>query len=285
MKIKLITFTFLALFACTKADKTQEYYSPTPESEVQHNLEATQFFLNVLNTEYLKVAQSLKLQGFKKDAIEMEDKSKFALKRDATYFTEASFPLMGKKYDEIQLARLFLEKLRGNTLIFKYFPESIARMQVYYDCMVLEYRDEYTKPARNFCTNQFDIIQKGFQRTGFTKNIKYGESRETFIIYFDLGSAEIKSEFYNILSDITKKTKSMSKYSINIVGLADKTSTRQVNIEISRKRAENVKNTLVRMGVNASQIQTQHHADELPIVETEKPEKFNRRVLIDLIGE
>jgi outer membrane protein OmpA-like peptidoglycan-associated protein len=284
MKIKFLILAFLLLVSCQSSKNNNQI--PTASFSGDYDYEAMEAFLSVLSYEYSKVSKRLKSEGFKDDAERMEKKSTLASKRDARYYDENSFPFMGRKYDEIQLARLFMEKLRGNTLIFNAFPEPLARMQVYYDCMILEFREDAINYNRSFCTNQFDVIQKGFQRTGFTKNIKYEEKkRETVVLYFDLGSAEIKSEYFKSLSDVVKKAKSMENYSLNVVGLADKTSTREVNIQISKQRAENVKNALVRMGLKEEKIKIQYHADELSLVETEKAEKFNRRVLIDLMNE
>jgi outer membrane protein OmpA-like peptidoglycan-associated protein len=280
MKFFALLLTFL-LLACgqKQLDKLEE-----KAETAYYDEEAVANFLTTLSKEYNRTASIFKKQGFMDDAKLMAEKAKLAGKRNATYYTETSFNLTPEKLDEIQLARLFFERLRGNILIFNHFPESLARMQVYYDCMILEYKDTLSL-NRSYCREKFDIMQKGFQRSGFTRNIRYNSTRETFVIYFDLGSSKVKEEFYPILGDVAKRAKAMNRYKINLVGLADKTSTKEINTKLSRERAENVKAIFVRMGIQAGLINFEYHADNFSLIETEKAEKFNRRVVIDLIEE
>jgi outer membrane protein OmpA-like peptidoglycan-associated protein len=257
-----------------------------PDKDLTYNEEAVDAFLSVLEHEYRKRSVEFQNDGYTLDAKTFLRKSKLAQERDATHFDENSFSLSQTKKDEAQLAGLFLDKLRGNTIIFNLFPESLARMQSYYDCMLIEMRDSsYKQNVRNFCTQQFDKMQKSFQRTGFTKNIKYDkEVRETFVIYFDLGSREISSENSKTLQEIARKATSMKKYKIKIVGLADKTGSKEINLKISRARSENTKNKLMKFGIPPSAIEIEYLADDFSLVDTTKAEKFNRRVVIDLIG-
>jgi outer membrane protein OmpA-like peptidoglycan-associated protein len=256
------------------------------EKDFIYSEAAIDTFLSVLEYEYKKRSIEFQNDGYKADAKTFIRKSKLAGERDATRFNENTFLLSQTKKDEAQLAGLFLDKLRRNTIIFNLFPESLARMQAYYDCMLIEMKDSgYEQNVRNFCTKQFDKMQKSFQRTGFTKNIKYDkEIRETFVIYFDLGSGEISSENLKTLQEIAKKATSMKKYKIKIVGLADKTGSKEINRKISRTRSQNTKNKLIKFGIPSSVIEMEYLADDFSLIDTPKAEKFNRRVVIDLIG-
>jgi outer membrane protein OmpA-like peptidoglycan-associated protein len=256
------------------------------DKDLTYSEAAIDAFLSVLEYEYKKRSVEFQNDGYTSDAKTFLRKSKLAQERDATHFNENSFSLSQTKKDEAQLSGLFLDKIRGNTIIFNLFPESLARMQSYYDCMLIEMRDSsYKKNARNFCTKQFDKMQKSFQRTGFTKNIKYDkEVRETFVIYFDLGSGKISSENSKTLQEIARKATSMKKYKIKIVSLADKTGSKEINRKISRTRGENAKNKLMKFGVPSSAIEMEYLADDFSLIDTPKAEKFNRRVVIDLIG-
>jgi outer membrane protein OmpA-like peptidoglycan-associated protein len=258
----------------------------SPEHQFRYDEESVKIFLSMLEQEYRKRSDEFKKDGYIPDAQDFLRKSKLAKARDASHYNENTFLLTQKQKDEAQLAGLFLDKLRGNTVIFDLFPESLARMQVYYDCMLVEFRDTgYERKPRTFCTQQFDKMQKAFQRTGFTKNIKYDdESRETFVIYFDLGSDVISNQYTNTLRNIAKKAQSLPDYKIRIVGLADKTGSRERNRLISRGRSENTKNALVRFGVPASKISMEYLADDFSLVDTPNAERFNRRVVIDLIN-
>jgi outer membrane protein OmpA-like peptidoglycan-associated protein len=271
MKYIILLFLFVS---CQKV-------AVKPINEAYFDENSIQIFLRVLNVEYAKVSQNLS----KEDAKAFLVKSKLSLERDARYYNENTFKLSQKRQDEAQIARLFLEKLRGNIEMFDAFPESIARMQVYYDCMLVEFRDENLGiSSGSFCTKRFDTLQKGFQRSGFTRNLKYeNEKRETTIIYFNSGSAKIGEEFQKPLYEITQKAKKLKDYSIKIIGLTDKAGTLSKNIQLSKQRAENTKEMLVKMGLPSAKITTEYYAEEFALIQTEKGEKLNRRVLIDLI--
>lgn len=290
MQKLLLSLILFIVFSCGSSREIALRDEPDIENanEYQFNYdeESVKIFLSMLEKEYKKRSDEFKKDGYMPDAQDFLRKSKLAKARDASHYNENTFLLTSRQKDEAQLAGLFLDKLRGNTVIFDLFPESLARMQVYYDCMLVEFRDAgYERKPRTFCTNQFDKMQKAFQRTGFTKNIKYDDqNRETFVIYFDLGSDAISNQYFNTLNGIVKKAKNMPAYRIRIVGLADKTGSKGRNQAISRQRSENTKNALVRMGIPASKIDMEYLADDFSLIDTPKAERFNRRVVIDLIG-
>ena len=287
----LLTFILLFAISCSKNREIEMNEDETENaklSELNYNEIAVQNFLSVLEQEYKNRGEELKKAGYIPDAQDFFRKSKMAKNRDATRYNENTFLLSSKQKDEAQLAGLFLDKLRSNTIIFDLFPESLARMQSYHDCMLVEFRDTgYEKKPRTKCITQFDRMQKAFQRTGFTKNIKYIQEediRETFVIYFDLGSDEISPQYFSTLGKIVKKAETMQNYKIKVTGLTDKTGSREINQNISRKRSENTKNALIRMGIPSEKIQLDYLADDFSLIDTQKAERFNRRVVIDLIG-
>jgi outer membrane protein OmpA-like peptidoglycan-associated protein len=294
LKVIFIAAIWLGLASCSskkEVDIEDNFIKQTNSANVnkiQFDSKSVETFLTVLSAEYLERSKEFKRNGYHPDAQNFLKKSKLAKERDATHYTEDTYALSPKNKDKAQLARLFMDKIRSNVLIFDLFPEPIARMQSYYDCMIIEMRDEgYEKKRRNHCRNQFDKLQKSFQRSGYTKNIKYYEEvekRQTFVIYFDLNSDKITSEYYEILYKLSKKALELENYKIDVVGLTDKTGTRAINYPLSQRRAVAVQNALIKMGVPKNKISINYLADEFVLIKTQKAEKFNRRVVVDLVG-
>lgn len=244
---------------------------------------STELFLNMLESEYKARGEELKIDGYENDAANFFNKSLAAKNRDATHYNENTFSISPAAKLEAELAGIFFDRLRGNTAIFDLFPESLARMQSYYDCMLVEMRDAVKK--RSFCTSQFDKMQKTFQRAGYTKNINYQKDtdRESLSVYFDLGSSVVKPSYITLIKKKINEVAKDKKYKILITGLADKTGNKSLNYKISKQRAENVKAELLKSGVREHLISLDYLGDNYSLIKTEKAEKFNRRVVVDII--
>jgi outer membrane protein OmpA-like peptidoglycan-associated protein len=105
-------------------------------------------------------------------------------------------------------------------------------------------------------------------------------------IYFGINSQEINIDGQNLIMRIARIL-SVSKGKINLSGHADKTGEENKNVELSRKRAEKVKEYFISLGVNPQSVETQFYGDKKPLVEGEAPEIYakNRRVEITLTAD
>lgn len=268
-----------------KSSNTVKQPKQSDDSGLQFSAPASETFLKMLSSEYKARGEELMQDGFTNEAKDFFKKSELAKLRDARYYSEKTFKLSASRENEVELARLFFERLRSNVSIFEFFPESLARMQTYYDCMIVEFKHEAQgHNKRDFCVNRFDKMQKGFQRTGFTKNIKYEKEakRDSFAIYFALGSAVIENKYKDLIYKEVKSIKS-NKFKINVTGLADKTGSKGINYKISKERAEAVKNLIVRYGIDSSRVSIEYLADNFSLINTEEAERFNRRVIVDVV--
>ena len=77
---------------------------------------------------------------------------------------------------------------------------------------------------------------------------------DTFKLYFDIGIATLNSTIENKIDVLTYNDKIISGSKIMIVGYADFLGTEGRNRNLSIKRAENVKNYLVKYGLNPDDI-------------------------------
>ena len=106
------------------------------------------------------------------------------------------------------------------------------------------------------------------------KLISYG-------IYFDVNSDKVKPESYGTLNDIAKVLKETPNVNIKIVGHTDSDGDDAKNLELSKRRAESVKNALSNdFGIAADRIQTDGAGESMPIVPntTVEQKAKNRRV-------
>jgi outer membrane protein OmpA-like peptidoglycan-associated protein len=106
------------------------------------------------------------------------------------------------------------------------------------------------------------------------KLISYG-------IYFDVNKDEVKPESYGTLKGIADVLKENPTVKIKIVGYTDSDGDDKANLDLSKRRAANVKNSLVKdFGIDASLIETDGLGESQPIAPNDKPENKakNRRV-------
>lgn len=106
------------------------------------------------------------------------------------------------------------------------------------------------------------------------KIISYG-------IYFDSGKDIVKAESYGSLNEIAKVLKENPTVRIKIVGHTDADGDAAANLELSKRRAQNVKNSLVNdFGIDAGRIETEGMGETQPIAgnDTAENKSKNRRV-------
>lgn len=100
-------------------------------------------------------------------------------------------------------------------------------------------------------------------------------------IYFDSGKDVVKPESFGALNDIAKVLTENPDVKIKIVGHTDSDGDDNSNLDLSKRRAANVKNALVKdFGIDAGRIETDGAGENQPITTNDNPENKakNRRV-------
>jgi outer membrane protein OmpA-like peptidoglycan-associated protein len=100
-------------------------------------------------------------------------------------------------------------------------------------------------------------------------------------IYFDVNKDILKSESYGTTSDIAKVLKENPTVNIKIIGHTDSDGNDAQNLDLSKRRAASVKNTLVtQFGIDGNRIQTDGKGETEPMVPntTSENKAKNRRV-------
>ena len=103
----------------------------------------------------------------------------------------------------------------------------------------------------------------------------------TYGIYFDVNKDVVKAESFGTISEIAQTLKENPTVRIKIIGHTDSDGDDAKNLDLSRRRALSVKNTLVnQFGIDASRIQTDGKGETEPLAPniTSEGKAKNRRV-------
>lgn len=108
------------------------------------------------------------------------------------------------------------------------------------------------------------------------------DSSSELILYFKLGESSLDTAARRRLTDFYVNSDSQSAARVSVVGYADQSGDEQLNLELSRKRAQTVAQKLLKLGLSPSQLQVDWKGEFEPIApnETQAPDERNRRVVV-----
>ncbi len=106
-------------------------------------------------------------------------------------------------------------------------------------------------------------------------------------IFFDLGSDRIRPSSYAELDEVVKFMKENPGIKVEIAGHTDNIGSREFNLSLSQKRAENVANYLISKGISRDRIVAKGYGFDKPIAsnDTEEGRAKNRRVEFKIISQ
>ena len=160
-------------------------------------------------------------------------------------------------------------------------PLVAARAQVSYDCWVERMEDDWKAAIDGPCRKQF--LEAVAQLEGGPPPAAAPSPRE-FRVYFEFDRSALLPEAQQILSQVIALAKQQPGLRIVLVGKADLAGSDSYNLRLSKRRAEAVRDALVRSGIAAARIDTRYVGDRQPPVPTAPGvrEPRNRLVEIDL---
>ena len=99
-------------------------------------------------------------------------------------------------------------------------------------------------------------------------------------IRFDVNSAKIKPESMGVINDIVMLLKAHPDLKVEIDGHTDSDGTDAANLILSQQRADAVKETIIKAGIDGSRLNTKGFGESKPISDNKTPEgkANNRRV-------
>jgi outer membrane protein OmpA-like peptidoglycan-associated protein len=109
-------------------------------------------------------------------------------------------------------------------------------------------------------------------------------SEEKGQVLFDFDKADLKPAGQTIVMEVVQEMKGNPQLRAHLVGHADSTGSDQYNMGLSRRRAEAVRNFMVRQGIPAANITVEWKGESQPIASnaTREGRAQNRRVEITL---
>ena len=140
-----------------------------------------------------------------------------------------------------------------------------------------------------YLDNQEAELRKELAGTGVqVKRDKDANSLQLILpgnITFDSSKASVKDDFKKVLDSIAKVTGKYKKTKLQIVGYTDNTGKYDMNMGLSRDRANSVRDYLVFKGVAANRMLTDGRGPENPVGDNKTPagRESNRRVEISFM--
>ncbi|MDP4200862.1 MAG: OmpA family protein [Bacteroidota bacterium] len=114
-------------------------------------------------------------------------------------------------------------------------------------------------------------------------DIKLSETtngRTRLLVFFDFNSSDLKSSSYPELNRAVKLMKAVPTMQVEIAGYTDSVGSPEYNRQLSEKRANSVRDYLVRNGITKARVKTHGYGEESPIADnsTDEGRAENRRV-------
>jgi len=190
-------------------------------------------------------------------------------------------------------------------------PELSATVQVSYDCWIeaAEGRNPETGWASDSAARQDDIDRcrgafdaamsklealANYRLTEFRKPAhsmaapaapQVAAASETFIVYFDWDSAAVDRSGDRVIDEAVTAANSLGIADFSITGHADRSGSDDYNLNLSLRRADNVKAALIARGVDEAGISVAGRGEAEPAIVTDDGvrEPANRRVEIILL--
>ena len=99
-------------------------------------------------------------------------------------------------------------------------------------------------------------------------------------VHFEHGKSDIKPESHSLLDQVALTIKANPEVNVRVEGHTDDTGPRDVNMRLSKARAESVRRYLVNKGVSPARLRAQGYGPDKPLIEktTDEARAKNRRV-------
>ena len=109
----------------------------------------------------------------------------------------------------------------------------------------------------------------------------------SYMAFFDYDSAKLTSSAVDIIKNLLKDSSKSRYASFKLVGHSDRSGSVAYNVNLSKRRTIAVKNKLVELGVDSSNIDVKWEGEASPLVPTEDGmrEPQNRRVEIKVVAK
>ncbi|MBM7070851.1 sortase-associated OmpA-like protein PdsO [Shewanella sp. 202IG2-18] len=135
--------------------------------------------------------------------------------------------------------------------------------------------------------HRYSISQKKLMHLSQADQVKLNELALGMNVQFKTGSAEIEPIFQTQLDEVAQVMKSSPSLKLDLSGYADRTGSSEFNQQLSEKRMHQVKDYLVKSGIEDNRLTTQAYGDTAPLSAeaTLEDNFFDRRVTLKIAPE
>jgi outer membrane protein OmpA-like peptidoglycan-associated protein len=139
----------------------------------------------------------------------------------------------------------------------------------------------------SFINNPVEIIKDVLADSGLlpsSSGAVDGLNEKTFVIYFDLGSAQLTEPSRETIDEAASYALDLQIIYITVSGHADRSGSEDGNLSISKKRSRNVLRALADAGVPPGFMKSKWFGEDQPALDTldGESERLNRRVEINV---
>ncbi len=106
-------------------------------------------------------------------------------------------------------------------------------------------------------------------------------------VYFDVNKASLRASSYKELNELAEYLTRKPDTRIEIAGHTDNTGTEEDNFELSKKRAQRVREYLIKKGINPDRVIAKGYGESMPVAsnETKEGRQKNRRTEVHILSE
>jgi OOP family OmpA-OmpF porin len=126
-------------------------------------------------------------------------------------------------------------------------PQVAAEAQVAFDCLVEEKSESWERPELSTC-------EKLFKDRLIQLEKMVAEQAPTFKVQFGFNSHVLSADATRMLDEVAKVAKNLDLHVVNVIGNTDHVGGRKHNLTLSQRRAEGVRNYLVKKGIDSRRI-------------------------------
>lgn len=165
-------------------------------------------------------------------------------------------------------------------------PRDSASAQTSFDCWMQEQEEAHQADDIDACRDRFyTALAKVQRRVGLPVAAAPAKLGETFVVYFDIGSDKLTDQSVATVRSAAAAKSALMASKLVVSGHADTLGGAEANLELSKRRAEVVRQLLLSAGIKAEEVSAAEYGETRPRVETadEQARRENRRVEINLI--
>ena len=261
-------------FTLSGDEKTAYYSSVGLETAGEQDI----YKIDMTNFEPITIAEIITRENVSEPIVKIPDSTKVTFGVD----------VVDRENDNpLDATVSLLKESAGTTLV----PEQVDSGKYSIEFFVSKFEKYVVKVEKeDFESEEFPIyvIGKGREDLTLNETVRLRKARSSNVnlinVYFELNSYEpISLEGVHFLELMMKEQNDIA---VEIAGHTDNTGEQDYNKQLSKRRAEAVKNYLVRSGIAADRIKTVGYGEERPMAtnETLNGRKLNRRTEFRVIS-